>query len=362
MERGGSGAGVGRVLVVGSLVVGSLVLGAYARARGTVGPIIFASGEEDVEPVDPGDRFDEGVELVYAFFEFEGLTATDVLSGIWYRNGSAILTQATTLGQVLGVTGDVPDGKVYFSIDFGDRAQPAHYRLELSLNSVVVQTGEFVVYPLESGAEGEGERPDVGPEAHGVPQAPPIVEQLLVKDDFADPSSGWGTVAAENGRIGYEAGRLVFTLEGRNQPAVSVQEGIFGDAVIEVEAASLAGPEDNALGIVARYQDNDNYYAFVVSADGYHAVLHFVDGSLIWDQKWEFDSEGAVEPGMAANDLQLVAEGRSLYFYVNGNLRGAVLDALWTEGQVGVFAAVFDEPGVQVGFDRWRVWSLPTGE
>ncbi|MEX2542366.1 MAG: hypothetical protein WD314_11185 [Trueperaceae bacterium] len=336
-----------------------LLIGTLALAQKTVGPIVFASGEADVEPVDPRDRFPGGSTMVYAFFEFENVDADDVLSGVWYLDGEVVLSQATTLRQVLGVTGNVPTGKLYFSISFDEGAAAGGYRLDISLNTELVRSGEFVVEEAATGGP-VGEPDGRGDAVEGGHQdGLPTVEHLLFEDDFDDPASGWGTASGETGKIVYDSGRLVITLQGRNAPAVSVHDGIFDDAVIEVQAATLAGPEDNALGIVARYQDNDNYYAFLVSADGYHAVLHFVDGSVVWDQKWELADQGGINRGMAANDLLLLADGTDLHFYVNGNLRGVVRDALWTKGQVGVFAGVFEEPGVQVGFDRWRVWSLP---
>jgi hypothetical protein len=130
-------------------------LGTYSLAQGSVGPIVFARGEADVEPVEASDRFGEGIGIVYAFFEFEELTGTDILSGVWYRDGATLLTQATTLGQVLGVTGEVPEGKLYFSISFNDGAGPGVYRLEVSLNAALVQTGEFTVL---AASEPQGER------------------------------------------------------------------------------------------------------------------------------------------------------------------------------------------------------------
>jgi hypothetical protein len=359
-------------------LVCSAGLGTYSLAQGSVGPIVFARGEADVEPVDASDRFGEGIGIVYAFFEFKGLSAGDILSGVWYQDETTVLTQATTLGQVLGVTGEVAKGKLYFSILFDDGAAPGVYRLELSLNATLVQTGEFTVLAAsepgaksaaEAGGQGESDgsigagTTDDGPEAAGtIPQVVPQVEHLVFEDDFDDPSSGWGTASGSSGSVAYDAGRLVITLNGRNQPAVSVHGGIFDDYVSDVEALTLAGPEDNALGVVARYQDDDNYYAFLVSADGFHAVLHFVDGRLVWDQEWQFDDLGEIERGMAGNDLRVLAEGPRLTFLVNGRVRAEVRDALWSSGQIGVFAGVFEESGVQVGFDRWRVWGLPPGE
>jgi hypothetical protein len=357
-----------RSVIIGAACGSALLIGSFSLGQGSVGPIVFAHGEEDVEPVDPAVTFDEGVGIVYAFFEFEGLTAVDILGGVWYQNGETLLTQATTLGQLLGVAGSVPEGKIYFSIVFDDGAPPGLYRLDLSLNAGLVQSAEFTVTAGESvpstagsRAGGIGDGSGMDPSAKGAGDLAGHGD-LLFEDDFEDSASGWGTASSANGSVGYDTGRLVFRLDGRNQPAVSVHGGIFDDYVIDVEALTLAGPEDNALGVVARYQDNDNYYAFLVSADGYHAVLHFVDGTPVWDQEWQFDRLGEIERGMAGNGLRVLAEGPRLTFLVNGTVRAEVRDALWSSGQIGVFAGVFDEPGVQVGFDRWRVWSLPPRE
>lgn len=468
---------------VRALATSIILLGAVAWGQGSIGTIVFASGEANIEPVDAADAFPSGIGEVFAFIEFENLEATDSVGATWYEGTKSFARQETTLGQLLGATGLIPTGKIYFSVVFDPGADPGVYRLDVSLNGQVVQSREFAIEaggadgaevggavdppadqapaqqpPGEPAAESPARRRaapgafdqpgiasnrvvpgetistlhrypetlsdpqlvfayhDVQPGSNwgwrvsregqlvaeqmelawkeqgeglhsqplgvelregvydidlyldgdlfgsssvtvGEPVSDP--ERLLFADEFDDVHSGWGTTATDTGIIEYRDSHLMFTLGGRNAPAVSVPGGVIGDAIVEVEATTIGGPADNALGIVARYQDNDNYYAFLVSADGYYAILHFVDGQLTWDQQWEFDGLTGVRMGMASNQLRLLAQGRLLRFYVNGALRAVVQDALWQEGQMGLFAGVFDEPGVQVAFDKWRVWSLP---
>ena len=521
--RGGSG----NQIAIRILSLSLFLLGTAAWGQASIGTIVFARGEANVEPVDPGDTFPAGISTIYAFIEFKNLTATDVVSSVWYQGDTTLLAQATTLSELLGATGQVPTGKIFFSLVFEEGGVPAVYRLEVSLNSQLLQTREFtieetvaeedglgagppaaatalqpadpapgeaappgageaaplpeaaaaavepveqpVAQPVEQSAEQSAEQPAERPAAveddaatvaagfevpgiaaqvvagqsismlHHYPETlddPQLVfsysdvesgtpwgwrlsregsvlaeqmnlpwerqgaglhvqplgvvldegvydidlylsgvrtasssvtvgepvpgpERLLFADDFDDASSGWGTATGPNGTIEYRDGRLEFTLSGSNAPAVSTFGGRFGDAVAEVEATTIGGPLDNALGIVARYQDNGNYYAFLVSADGYYSILHFLDGQAVWDQQWEFAGLTGIQTGVSSNRLRVLAQGPMLRFYVNGQLRGVIEDPLWQEGQMGVFAGVFEESGVRVGFDEWRVWDLP---
>ncbi|MEX2535207.1 MAG: hypothetical protein WD273_06350 [Trueperaceae bacterium] len=342
---------------------------------GSIGEILFARGERDVEPVDATDSFEEGVRDIYAFFEFENLSATDVISGAWHYEGSLALTQATTTSQVLNTVADVPEGQFFFLLRLNEGAQPGIYRLDLSLNGSLMRSAEFEVVAnngqdeaaqdeaaQDEAAQGEAGQGEAG-QGSAVERAAPLPDDavLLFSDDFEDPRSGWGTFKGDVGTLDYQGGRFVISLNGSNLPATSVHAGVFSDVVIEVDTITLAGPRDNAVGIAARYQDNGNYYAFAINAAGYFAILHFVDGAFEWDVPWTEATDGGIAPEIAENSLRIEADGRTMSFFVNGQLRGRVEDALWAEGQVGVFGAVFNEPGVEVGFDEWRVWSLPEG-
>ena len=44
----------------------------------------------------------------------------------------------------------------------------------------------------------------------------------------------------------------------------------FSDFILEVETKLVGGTDDNWQAVVCRFQDEGNYYAFAISADGYY--------------------------------------------------------------------------------------------
>jgi len=46
----------------------------------------------------------------------------------------------------------------------------------------------------------------------------------------------------------------------------------FLDVQVEVDAARLAGPEQNLFGLVCRSSNISNFYFFAISSDGYYAL------------------------------------------------------------------------------------------
>lgn len=110
--------------------------------------ITFAAGEIQGRPRQAASHFAEGVEQLYAFFNYETLSTSDVLSGVWYRGGRTLLRQTTTLTDIFG--DDPPStGTVWFTARVHGGFMPGVYRLEISVNERLVQVGDFRVEPTQ---------------------------------------------------------------------------------------------------------------------------------------------------------------------------------------------------------------------
>ena len=44
------------------------------------------------------------------------------------------------------------------------------------------------------------------------------------------------------------------------------------DLRIEVDVSKQNGPDDNAFGVLCRYQDPENFYYFLISSDGFGGI------------------------------------------------------------------------------------------
>lgn len=123
--------------------------------------------------------------------------------------------------------------------------------------------------------------------------------------------------------------------EGIIKPGTHVYYGdpTWTDVRVSVKFTS---PDDDGVGLMARYVDDDNFYRFsidterkyirlVVKANGNYALL----------------AEDLTHPGYSANDehsLALVVNGQSIEAYFDGILVLSAMDASHASGAVGLYS------------------------
>ena len=191
--------------------------------------------------------------------------------------------------------------------------------------------------------------------AVGVNPAPGMV---IYEDDFEDPDSGWDVYNYGDTLALYQDGEYrlgIFQADyvawGNPDPALDL-----GDFEIEADARAVEGPLDNNLGILVRYQDDDEgFYWFQISSDGFFAVDR-LDGDE-WIAISEWQESDAIQQGLGAtNRLRVTCTGEQFTFYVNDTWLTTVSDDALDGGTIGLAAGSFDEPGVVVHFDNVRVY------
>lgn len=101
---------------------------------------------------------------------------------------------------------------------------------------------------------------------------------ILFSDDFSDPPSGWGIWTRDGASVDYYEEGLRIQVSEPQYDFWSVAGLNFEDVIIEVDATTLGGPDDNDFGIICRYQDKDNFYMLVVSSDGYYGIAKMRGG------------------------------------------------------------------------------------
>lgn len=163
----------------------------------------------------------------------------------------------------------------------------------------------------------------------------------------------------------------------------------FADFDARVQATPVDGPLNNGYGMIFRLQnkgnnspDDDDFYLFMVSSDGYYQVVRSINGDSRELSTWI--PSPAVAQGIGAlNTLRVVAKGSTFRFYVNdqplqlclpddptarstyneingtclgGTMADVLVDESIANGQIGVAAQSFDEAGVLVNFDNLVVY------
>lgn len=186
-----------------------------------------------------------------------------------------------------------------------------------------------------------------------VSNVPPSGEVLFV-DDFSDPGTGWDRFTSAEGTMDYDGNGYRFLINALQANFWSMPGKSFRDVRIEVDVAKLSGPDENRIGLLCRYLQG-NYYFFMLSSDGYTTVGKYIGGNAFLMGQNEMQSNPSVHTGLAVNHLRADCISDTLTFFVNGNPVAMVQDSDLTEGDVGLLAGTFDQPGVDVIFDNFVV-------
>jgi hypothetical protein len=178
----------------------------------------------------------------------------------------------------------------------------------------------------------------------------------IYADDFSNPESGWETWTDANGSfVAYQNNGLRILVKDQQFDYWSRPGKRFADARIEVDAIKLAGPNDNDLGLICRYQDRNNFYAFLISSDGYTGIIKVEDGKYNGLNGSELAYSQSIRQGEALNHLQAECIGQTLTLAVNGQVVAQAQDAGFAAGEVGVIAGTNAKPDVDVFFDNFVV-------
>jgi len=188
-------------------------------------------------------------------------------------------------------------------------------------------------------------------------QPEPIILQgdILFEDDFSTRENQWTNLVNEGGVMNYDAEGFRFYVEEPGLNFWATPGLSFGDVGIEVDTLQYAGPVENRIGVICRHRDDDNFYFFVISADGYYAIGKVKAGeqSLLGQDAMRYSS--AIKTGVAINHLRAECQGSTLRFYINHAPIALVQDIDFNVGDVGLLAGTFNEGGLDVLFDNFVV-------
>ncbi|UCE00285.1 MAG: hypothetical protein JSV42_06055 [Chloroflexota bacterium] len=179
---------------------------------------------------------------------------------------------------------------------------------------------------------------------------------VLFQDDFSDPSSGWqNRTFGDYAALDYFDGYYRIQVSGENQMVWGGTGLNFSDIRLETDAIKVIGDVDDMFGIVCRAVDQDNFYFFAISSDGYYGIGKKVKGiqSMI-GAKGMLPSE-VIAQGLSVNHLSVDCIGNQLNFRVNGHLVASRNDIELSTGNVGLLAGNFASQNNIVLFDNFSV-------
>lgn len=179
--------------------------------------------------------------------------------------------------------------------------------------------------------------------------------QVLFQDNFSSRAGGWPSEIETAGVSDYlgEAYRILVSLPDSDRLA---RPGLdLADVHLQVESTRISGPVDNRYGVICRYQDENNYYAFLLSTDGYYAIVKMQEGQTIVLGTETMQPAQELLTGYPTHYIEAVCQGQQLTLQVNGRELASVMDSSFSSGDVGLIAGAFSEAGVEILFDNFQV-------
>lgn len=186
------------------------------------------------------------------------------------------------------------------------------------------------------------------------PQNPMMT--VLYQDDFSNPDSGWPAQADTEKSASYSDGQYLLQAFTSNQDVWAHPGESFGDARIEVDAVKSGGTDDNSFGLVCRFVDDENFYFFIISSDGYQTIGKYMGGNISYLSAEKMQPSSAINLGTASNHIRADCVGSTLTLYVNNQQVSSVTDNSFSTGDIGLIVGTFDEPNVGILFDNLFVY------
>ena len=160
----------------------------------------------------------------------------------------------------------------------------------------------------------------------------------------------------DGGEIGFKFEGLVISVDLPNFLFWTVNGDRFKDTRIDVDAVLMDGSSNDNFGVICRFQDNSNFYGFLISHDGYYGIFKMLEGTMIlFSSDGELKFSEAIRQGGVVNHIQTVCQGDILTLIVNDTLLSEVKDASFDAGQIGMIAGAYENPGVKILFDNLKV-------
>jgi hypothetical protein len=154
----------------------------------------------------------------------------------------------------------------------------------------------------------------------------------------------------------YKSGRFHINVPKTNYIAIVDQTGgaVFSDFTIEFDAAQEEGPNDGDYGIVFRHVDENNYYRFRLSSDGYYGFDKLQNGNRV--DLIPLTKSKDILSERATNHIKVDCYGSRFTFNVNGISLGSFNDSSFSYGGIGLEVGTHSIGGVHASFDNLKVW------
>lgn len=214
---------------------------------------------------------------------------------------------------------------------------------------LVFNSGLLTLLPAGQGTEREPVPTVMSPTTHL-----PMQGRVLIEDDFTRPGqSHFEERNDETIRYSFEQGAYRIEVMSAGMLAWSLAEGSYGDGVVEADATLVGGPPTTAVGLIFRYQDEQNFYLFNVSSTGFYNLELLRDGT--WETLIDWTAAPAIRRSGATNRLRVELDGERINLVVNNIDLETTSDSTFAVGGTALAVNTFEQSKAIALFDNLRI-------
>ena len=192
--------------------------------------------------------------------------------------------------------------------------------------------------------------------ASPTPDMHPSFGALLIEEDFSTPDH-WtlGRAGALSAALGkYE---LTLAISEPGGYLYSLFSGdVPGDFYLEITASPSLCKDNDEYGLLLRVSPSLEFYRFSISCNGEARLDKYFNRTASSPQP--LTPSGAIPPGApSVSRLSVLARGKEITYYANGEFLFSVRDRNLLSGGLGVFTRSASDNAVTVSFSDLQIYS-----
>ncbi len=189
------------------------------------------------------------------------------------------------------------------------------------------------------------------------PTLAPSHGELIFKDDFSSLKL-WSLGRGPAGSTAITQNELTVAVSKPGGYLYSLRQGSsLTNFYAELTASPSLCRGQDEYGLLLRVASTSAFYRFSLSCDGQARLDRYLSGRASSPQPWT--ASGAIPPGAPSSSrLAVLANGKEMQFYVNGEFLFTVNEPSIPSGGLGVFARSAGDTPITVNFSDLEVYKL----
>lgn len=183
-----------------------------------------------------------------------------------------------------------------------------------------------------------------------------LAGELLLQDDFSS-GEAWPLARTAGSSIALGVNELTLALSTPDGYLYALsEEPLLDDFYLEVTASPAICRGEDEYGLLLRVSPALEFYRLSLSCNGQVRLDKYFQGKASSPVPWMYS--GQVPPGAPSQSrLAVVARGREMAFFVNGEQQFTLSDPSLVSGAIGFFIRAAGEEAVTVSFSNLEIYS-----